>query len=333
MSASPDTAFLSRCWRTLVTPPTSRSKALSCVLAMSAGGAICSYWGGMALAAARRAASVWDSLGKWIGRGARISVCATCPTSSATWPGTTLRVRIAVRAAASRTVTMTARAKGPRPRRRSPPASVRGMNMDRWRLAAAAPREQPPDQLAERPTVCTALDLGHQPAHDATHVRRRRGAGLSDGSACEALELSLIELLGKELGEDGDLPLLIGRAVLAAGAAIDLDALAPLLDLPAEHLAHLVICQVTTQLDAPVVGSGHCHSQRLRASLVARSHGVTHGVFDPMQQCHGLDPVWSGGRHRSDGCLRGLKACVWRYRRVALRFLASLRLRFTLGFS
>ena len=114
-----------------------------------------------------------------------------------------------------------------------------------------------------------------------------------------------VELFGEELGKDGDLALLLGRAIVAPRAAVDLDALAPLLDLAAEHLADLVIGQVTAQLDAPVVGSSHGHAQRLRASLVARSHGVTHGVFDPVQQCHGLDSGCGGGCHRSDGCLRG----------------------------
>src|SRR5438477_2723162 len=227
---------------------------------MSAGGAICSYLGGIALAAWSRAASVWDWLTNRVGLAARISVCATCPTSGATWPGTTLSVRIAVSAAASSSVTMIARAKGPRPSRVSPPASVRGMNMDKWRLAAAALREQPANELTQGAAIGAALDLGHEAAHDATHLGRRGSSGLRNGGSGHALQLCGIELLGQELGEDRDLALFLGRPVAATRSAIDLDALAPLLDLAAEDLADLLIGQVTAQLDASAVSSSHGHA-------------------------------------------------------------------------
>ena len=74
--------------------------------------------------------------------------------------------------------------------------------------------------------------------------------------------------------------------------------------------------------------------QRQRAALVAGPHGVTHGGLDPVLQGHRLI---GGGRHRSlsvrPEARWNLTGASGGYSRVTLRFLASLRFRFTLGFS
>ena len=81
--------------------------------------------------------------------------------------------------------------------------------------------------------------------------------------------------------------------VLATGIAVQLDALATLLDLLGKNVGDLLVGQVAALRDALIVGSGHRPAQRQRASLVAGTHGVTHGRLDPFGQGHGF--IGSGG--------------------------------------
>src|SRR6185503_8279686 len=144
----------------------------SCRSRISARGAISSYTGGTASAAAVRAASVSESLKKVLERDAVMSVLATSPAARLTWPVPMLTLSTAKRASARKPPTMTARAHAPRPDD-SVLASVRGMN-----IALAA--QEAPHQVGDGLPVGASLGLGHDPAHHLAEIGRRRGAGLGD---------------------------------------------------------------------------------------------------------------------------------------------------------
>src|SRR5258706_3270637 len=102
------------------------------------------------------------------------------------------------------------------------------------------------DELRDAPAVGPAAGPGRQPAHDlaevAGAVRARRGDGLAD----ERLDGGVVELLGKVLGEDGDLRLLLRREVLAGALSERLDRLTPGLHLAGEDRGHIVVAELAT---------------------------------------------------------------------------------------
>src|SRR5687767_14592642 len=297
------------------------SNALSWSSWLSAGGSTTSVTSWTPAAASSRAISVSLAESKVASRGARISRSATWPASRFSWPSVMLADRIRKSAAATTAATATARhtvALAPRP------VSLRVRGMNTRRLTG----QEPADDVAHQPSVGAALGPGRQPAHDPPEVSGRGGAGLGDRIARQPLDVGLGQLLREELGEDGGLGLLGRRPVLVAGVAVHRDALATLLDLPAEDVDDLLVGEVTPALDAQVLGSRHRHPQRLRPLLVAGAHRVTHGGLDPCGQGHGGIGI---RRHRSEMLLqcagyRWVEAGVWLGARGCLSLLGFLAL-------
>src|SRR6185437_4045702 len=72
-------------------------------------------------------------------------------------------------------------------------------------------------ELTDGAPVSAAGDLGHHVGHHAAHVAHARGLVLGDRVVDDPLEVLLGERRRHELLEDGELTLLLGRLLLAAG--------------------------------------------------------------------------------------------------------------------
>ena len=183
-----------------------------------------------------------------------------------------------------------------------------------------------------------------QPAHDLAHVARRRGAGGLDRLADElARPATSVQGLGQVLAQDRDLALFLRREVLAATAAERLDRLAPGLDLARQDGQELVLGERPAIALLGVMGGARRHARgrhgaarhrrawrwRCRSGCVAEATPVWHLGLGGSPLVAASRPWNPRGQGLGGGRRPAQPTCV---RAFFLR-LASLRLRFTDGFS
>src|SRR5258706_6731157 len=219
--------------------------------------------------------------------------------------------------------------------------------------------EGPGDQLADVLAVGPAAGLRAEPAHDLAHVTRRARAGRGNGLGDERLDLVVGQLLGKVFGQDRDLRLFLGDEVLAAALAERVDRLAASLDLPGDDGRVVVLTERSLLALLDVVGRALGHPQDIAAQRITGPHRGRNVGLDPITKGHrngSSGGGWFDRRGIHDprdlrfsrsfaagtpwGCVSSNRA-DHKGRRSAqptavraffLRF-ASLRFRFTLGFS
>ena len=211
-----------------------------------------------------------------------------------------------------------------------------------WAARSALARAWTTSSLTRLPSARPRV-RGDEPAHDLAHVARRTTAPVAAiPSRDEGLDLVVGRgLPGRYSRDDRDLGLFLRRRGRRGRRPEGLDGLAPGLDLAGQDGQVLVVGQRAALALLDVVGGAHDHAQDVATQRVTGAHGDGDIGLDAILKGHRSGT--SGGRPprsrwAADGPV-GVQAlgragpaqptCV---RAFFLRF-ASLRLRFTLGFS